>query len=72
MVAGTGAIGLDGSVQPIAGIADKIEAASEAGADVFLVPKDNAAEARATGDHGMTLVSVSSFGDALDYLQGSG
>ncbi len=69
MIAGTGALGLDGSVQPISGIADKIVAAARAGAQVFLVPQGNAKEAQAAGAHGMTLVTVGSFQDALDFLQ---
>ncbi|HEX9124122.1 MAG TPA: S16 family serine protease [Actinomycetota bacterium] len=72
MIAGTGEIGLDGTVYPIAGIGDKIVAAAKAGADVFFVPKDNAAEAQPAGDHGMTLVTVASFQDALGYLERSG
>ncbi|HZD80571.1 MAG TPA: S16 family serine protease [Actinomycetota bacterium] len=71
MIAGTGEIGLDGSVHPISGIGDKIVAAARAGAQVFLLPEGNAKEAGAAGDHGMTLVTVGTFQDALDFLQGS-
>jgi hypothetical protein len=38
---------------------------------VFLVPKGNYADARNAGADGMTLVPVSSFQDALDYLLSS-
>jgi hypothetical protein len=38
---------------------------------VFLLPEGNAKEAGAAGDHGMTLVTVGTFQDALDFLQGS-
>ncbi len=69
-IAGTGEIGLDGKVYPIGGIASKLVAASRVGATVFLVPHDNWAEAQAAGDHGMTLIEVSTFQDALDSLQG--
>ncbi len=72
MIAGTGAIGLDGTVFPIGGIAQKVVAAEKAGASVFLVPRDNYADARAAAEDGMTLVPVSSFQDALDYLRRAG
>jgi PDZ domain-containing protein len=68
-IAGTGAIGLDGSVQPIGGIAEKIVAAEDAGADVLLVPRGNLAEARAAGVDDLTLVPVASFDAALRWLR---
>ena len=69
-VAGTGVLLLDGSVAAIAGIREKIVAASRAGADVFLVPRDNLSEAGEAPD-GMRLVPVQTFDDALSFLQGS-
>ncbi len=71
-IAGTGAIGPDGTVYPIGGVAEKIAAAAHAGAEVFLLPQDNLGEAEAAGDHGMELVPVGSLDDALAYLQGGG
>ncbi len=71
-IAGTGAIGVDGTVFPIGGVAEKIAAAEEADADVFLVPRDNAREADAADDVGMELVVVDTFEDALGYLRGEG
>ena len=68
-IAGTGAIALDGTVIPIAGIGEKLAAAADAGARVFLVPEGNLGAARASGDRGMELVSVASFDDALAYLE---
>jgi len=68
-IAGTGQIAVDGTVIPIAGIQEKISAAADAGATVFLVPEDNLRAARAGGDHGLELVPVSTFDDALAYLQ---
>ena len=70
-IAGTGQIGLDGTVYPIGGIEEKVVAAEHAGASVFLVPQGDVAAARAVGGDGMALVPVSSFQDALDCL-GSG
>jgi PDZ domain-containing protein len=71
-IAGTGEIGIDGTVYPIGGIEEKLVAAADAGAEVFLVPKDNMQAALAAGDRGMELVEVASFDDALAYLQGNG
>lgn len=68
-VAGTGEIGLDGTVYPIGGIREKIVAAERAGAALFLVPQDNLEEAAAAGGDGMDLVAVSTFADALAYLE---
>jgi PDZ domain-containing protein len=69
-IAGTGQIALDGTVIPIAGIEGKLSAAADAGASVFLVPKGNLNAARASGGHGLELVPVGTFDDALAYLQG--
>jgi PDZ domain-containing protein len=69
-IAGTGQIALDGTVIPIAGIEGKLSAAADAGASVFLVPEGNMQAARASGGHGLELVPVATFGDALAYLQG--
>jgi Lon-like protease len=68
-VAGTGQIALDGTVIPIDGVQEKIAAAADAGATLFLVPQRNLRAARAGGDHGLRLVPVSSFDDALAYLE---
>src|SRR5262245_62416161 len=69
-IAGTGQIALDGTVLPIDGVQEKVAAAADAGATVFLVPQGNLRAARAGGDHGLELVPVSSFDDALAYLEG--
>ncbi len=68
-IAGTGAIDLSGTVYPIGGIAEKVAAAREAGADVLLVPRENLVEARAAGVGGVRLVPVSSFDQALRWLE---
>ncbi len=70
-IAGTGTIDLNGKVGPIGGIGDKIVAAEGAGAQVFLVPQGNLTAAQAAADGSMKLVPVSTFRDALDFLQGS-
>jgi PDZ domain-containing protein len=68
-VAGTGAIGTDGTVYPIGGIEEKIVGAEDAGADVLLVPKGNLAEARAAGIDDIRLVPVGTFDDAIAWLR---
>lgn len=67
-VAGTGAIDLDGSVGPIGGVEHKVAAAAEAGADVFLLPRENLSDARAVGLD-LPLVPVDSVDDAVDFLE---
>lgn len=71
-VAGTGTIAPDGTVGPIGGITHKIAAARDGGADFFLVPEDNCAEAL-TGDPGdMPLIQVGTVDDALKALEDPG
>ena len=67
-VAGTGTIEDNGSVGPIGGIALKIIAARDAGAQYFLTPKDNCAEAAKDTPSGLRLVKVNSLNDALAAL----
>lgn len=69
-IAGTGQIALDGTVFPIEGIDEKLSAAADAGASVFLVPQGNMNAARASGGHGLELVPVATFDGALAYLHG--
>jgi len=69
-IAGTGEIGVDGTVYPIGGVGEKVVAAAADDATVFLVPTDNMAEAKkAVGDRPIELVPVASFDEALAYLQ---
>jgi PDZ domain-containing protein len=66
-VAATGEIELDGTVVPIGAAAQKAIGARRAGVDVFLVPGDNAREARSTaGD--MRIIPVDTFQQALRAL----
>lgn len=67
-VAGTGTIACDGGVGAIGGIEQKVAGAEKAGADVFLSPAGNFAAARNVADE-MEVVSVSSFDQALAYLE---
>jgi PDZ domain-containing protein len=68
-IAGTGTVGLDGTIGPIGGIQDKVVAAERVGATVFLAPKDNMQDLSGVDTGGMKVVPVGSFEDALRYLQ---
>jgi PDZ domain-containing protein len=67
-VAATGEIFADGSIGPIGGIKQKTIGAREAGVDAFLVPAgDNAREARKYA-HGLRIIPVETFPQALRAL----
>lgn len=70
-IAGTGTIDFQGNVGEIGGAAQKIVAASNAGAKYFFVPdfKDNLRPALAHRG-GVTVVPVKTLHQALDYLRG--
>lgn len=68
-VAGTGTIDSDGDVGPIGGIKYKLIAAREAGAETFLVPAKNCAEAKQGAPEGLLLVKVETLTDAVDALE---
>jgi PDZ domain-containing protein len=70
-IAITGALAVDGTVFPIGGIQDKVVGAAEAGASVLILPQRNLSDARAAGRDDVELVPVSTFADALAYLQGN-
>ncbi|NLG55681.1 MAG: PDZ domain-containing protein [Rhodococcus sp.] len=67
-IAGTGTISPDGEVGPIGGIRYKLIAADEAGADTFLVPARNCAEAVENAPDGVRLVKVETLSGAVDAL----
>jgi len=67
MVAGTGVLEFDGTVDPIEGAREKVEAAKRAGATVFLVPTQNYHEI--AGTPGIKIIPVRSFTDAIDALK---
>lgn len=68
-VAGTGTIDSEGDVGPIGGIKYKLIAASEAGAETFLVPAKNCDEARQGAPEGVRLVKVDNLRGAVDALE---
>jgi PDZ domain-containing protein len=68
VVAGTGTIDAKGTVGPIGGITLKMVAAKGIGAQLFLVPADNCAEATGVADPGFPLAKVATLDDALKAL----
>ena len=66
-IAATGEIFLDGKVGQIGGIKQKTIGAREAGVDAFLVPVENAPEAKRYA-HGLRIIPVKSFQQALRAL----
>lgn len=69
-IAGTGTIAPDGKVGPIGGIKYKIMAASRQGAEIFLVPSKNYAEAVAVKTNNKPkLVKVTNLVNALNFLK---
>lgn len=67
-VAGTGTIAEDGTVGPIGGIVHKIDAAEDAGIELFLAPAGNC-EVAMSRDHGdMVVASVETLDDAIDAM----
>jgi len=67
-VAATGTLNMTGTVGAIGGVGEKAIGARRAGAELFLVPTDNAAEARAAHVTGLRIVPVGNFTDALRAL----
>ena len=67
-IAATGEIFLDGTVGPIGGVKQKTFGARQAHVDAFLVPVDNAGEARKYA-HGLRIIPVKSFQQALRALK---
>ncbi len=69
IIAGTGTIDDDGNVGPIGGIPQKLVGAKSAGAQLFLVPKDNCAEALKNAVPGLPMAEVATVDDALTALK---
>lgn len=68
-IAGTGTIDSEGKVGPIGGIQQKIVAARDAGAELFLVPADNCADALGAPAGDMTLVKATTMHEALTSVE---
>jgi Lon-like protease len=69
VIAGTGTIAPDGKVGPIGGIQQKIAAARETGAKLFLVPAANCREALGATNGDMSLVRASTMHEAVQALE---
>jgi PDZ domain-containing protein len=67
-VAGTGEIAIDGRVGPVGGVRQKVLAAREEGAEVFLVPRAELADACSLADT-MKVVGVETLKDAVRALR---
>ena len=68
-VAGTGTIDPEGVVGPIGGIRQKLVGAHDAGAELFLAPRDNCDEVTGNEPEGMTVVPVGTLAEARDVVQ---
>lgn len=68
VIAGTGTVDLDGDVGPVGGVRQKVEAALDAGARLFLAPPAEATEARAAAGDRLRVVEASTVQEALDAL----
>lgn len=68
-IAGTGTIEANGEIGPVGGVPLKTQAAKRDGATVFLVPKDECADAEAEAPKGLRLVPVTTLDSALDALK---
>lgn len=68
VVAATGELGFDGKVSPIGGATQKTTKIRSSGASLFLVPRQNLAEARAHRGKHLQVVGVDTFDQALQVL----
>lgn len=71
-IVGTGTIDLNGNVGSIGGVAYKLKSAVKAKADIFIVPNDEnydeAIKIKKENNYDIDIIGVSTFDDALDYL----
>ncbi|MGH2542049.1 MAG: PDZ domain-containing protein [Ardenticatenaceae bacterium] len=68
-IAGTGTIDPDGNVGAIGGVAQKVASAEQAGAELFLVPPANYADARRAATR-IQVIEVASAREAIRLLEG--
>jgi PDZ domain-containing protein len=67
-IAGTGTIDISGRVGPVGGVAQKVAAAKEAGATMFLAPAAEARQARKAAGTRLKVTSVQTMDDAVAAL----
>jgi PDZ domain-containing protein len=70
-IAGTGTMDFDGRVGAIGGIEQKLAAAKNAGATMFLAPKDNCDEVVRTAPPGLAVAAVETLAQARKVLAGT-
>jgi PDZ domain-containing protein len=68
-IAGTGEIEASGKVDPIGGIQQKMVAARQAGATIFLTPTANCPDTKGAVPAGLRLVRVSTLSQAVNDLE---
>ncbi len=68
-IAGTGEISANGAVSPIGGIQQKMIAARDAGATVFLAPAGNCSDTSGAVPAGLRVVKISTLSGAVSALQ---
>jgi Lon-like protease len=68
VIAVTGTVDLEGRVGTVGGVRHKVVGAEDAGAEVFLLPRGDMADARGAGDR-IELVPVDTVEQALRYLE---
>jgi PDZ domain-containing protein len=68
-IAGTGEITASGQVEPIGGIQQKLVAARDAGATVFLTPAGNCSDTAGAVPAGLRIVKVSTLSQAVTDLE---
>lgn len=69
VIAGTGTIDGQGNVGPVGGVEQKIEAALDAGAGIFLAPIEEVDQARAAAGDRLRIVEVATLQEAIEALQ---
>jgi PDZ domain-containing protein len=68
VIAGTGTITASGQVGGVGGVRHKVFGAAEAGARLFLIPRDNCDQVRGVNISGMDIVPVMTLEEAVDAL----
>ncbi|MBS1253510.1 MAG: putative protein YlbL [Anaerolineales bacterium] len=68
-IAGTGTISRDGAVGPIGGVEQKVAGAERAGAEYFLAPPENYADAHRVAGR-IQVVEIATAQQAIDFLRG--
>lgn len=68
-IAGTGTIDVTGAVGPVGGVPQKVRAAAQAGATLFLVPPAELREAREAAGKKLEVVPISTLEEAIRLLQ---